>query len=115
MRRSLLGRVVPASLTAVSVAIPSVTAGLVMLHAMLPGSNTESGPSISSSSGSSVVSAPVATPKPAATAAPSASATPKPQPTKVTVRTVAGPAVGYQFGEVQATITVKGNTITNVS
>lgn len=114
MRRSFLGRAIPATLTAAGVAVPSATAALVMLHSMLSGSGTESGFS-ASSSGSSVASAAKPAPAKATVAPTSPPAAAKPAPTRATTRTVSGPVVYDRYGGVQATITVSGKKITNVS
>jgi len=106
MRRSFLGRAIPATLTAVGVAVPSVSAGLVVLHAMVSGSAAKSALP-ASSSGTSVAAVVTPTPQPAATATP--------QPATVTTHSITGPVVDDQYGQVQATITVTGNKITNVS
>lgn len=122
MRRSFLGRVIPATLTTVGVAIPSTTAALVMLHAMTSGTSTQSTFSVSSSSGASTSSTPantptIATPKPRSTAIakPRPAAITTPKPTAVSTRTISGPVVSEQYGQVQATVTVTGKKITNVS
>lgn len=106
MRRSFLGRVIPAAFTAIGVAIPSATAALVMLHTMISGSGTPAA-SPTSSSGTSVAAVVTPTPQPAATATSQSKA--------VTTRTIAGPVVSDPYGQVQATITVTGSKITNVS
>lgn len=106
MRRSFLGRAIPATLTTVGVAVPSATAALVMLHAMISPSATQSAVP-ASSSGPSVAAAVPPTPRPGASASP--------PPTSVTTRTIAGPVISEQYGQVQATITVTGSTIADVS
>ncbi len=113
MHRSRPARVIPASLTAVSVAIPSATAALVMLHAMIPGAGAESGVPVPSSGTSAVAAIATATPKPfpRATSLPTAG----PRPTRATIRTIAGPAIDDPYGAVQATVAVRGKKITNVS
>ncbi len=105
MRRSLLGRIVPAAFTAVGVAIPSATAALVMLHSMISGSASQSALP-PSPSGRSVAAAPTPVSRPSATPTSSAG---------LTTRTIAGPVIDDQYGQVQATITVKGRTIESVS
>jgi uncharacterized protein with FMN-binding domain len=106
MRRSFLGRAIPAALTIFSVAVPSLTAADILLHASTSGTSAESAlPASSSSNG-------VASASPGATATPPAGTQPA---ATVSTRTVAGTAVDDQFGQVQATITVSGNTITDVS
>jgi|SRR5579884_3037449 len=120
MHRSTLGRIVPAALTAIGVAVPAITAAGVMLHSMIPGSAT---PSASSSSGEvAQVSPPSggstssgAAAKPTATPATKPAATATPHPTAVTTHTITGPAVDDPYGVVQAVITVTGRKITNVS
>ncbi|HZU12534.1 MAG TPA: FMN-binding protein [Chloroflexota bacterium] len=111
MKRSFLGRAFPSALTAAGVAVPSATAGLVMLHAMLAGSAAPSA-SVSSSSGSSASPTPTGAP---ATPPTNPAATATPQPTVATTRTITGASVADRYGAVQATITVKGKKITGVS
>ena len=77
-----------------------------MLHAMVSGSAAQSA-APASSSGTTVAAVGTPTTQPAATTrAPAGS---------VTTRTIAGPVVDDRYGQVQATITVTGNKITNVS
>lgn len=104
MHRSFFGRAVPAALTTAGVAVPSLTAALVMLHAMVSGA-----------AANSAVPASSTTPSATATPTTQAQATATPRPTAGTTRSVAGPVVDDQFGQVQATITVTGSKITNVS
>lgn len=114
MRRSFLGRVIPAALTAVGVAVPSTTAAIVMLHSMIPRSAASG--AVPASSTVANPPAPVTpTPRPAATPKTRLVATPKPRLTTATRRTISGPAETDQYGQVQATITVAGRKITSVS
>lgn len=120
MHHSFLGRAVPAALTTAGVAVPSLTAALIMLHAMVPGAAAHSALSASSTAPSATATS---TPKATATSTPKAAtaapaqlaATATPSPTAVTTHTITGPAIDDPFGTVQATITVAGNKITNVS
>src|SRR5947209_7748538 len=105
MRRSLLGRVVPATFTLAGVAVPSVTAASILLHAMTSSTTTPAALP-PSSSGKSVAA--VVTPTTQSSAA-------NPAPTMVATGTVTGPAIDDPYGQVQATITVSGSKITNVS
>lgn len=120
MNLTFLGRIVPAALTAIGVAVPAATAAGMMLHSMIPGAVTPSASSpsgevarISPSSGGPT--SPESDNKPLATPTVKSAATATPHPTTVTTHTITGPAVDDPYGVVQATITVTGRKITNVS
>ena len=104
--RSILGRVVPTTFTLAGVAIPVVTAASILLHAANSSTNSQAALSPASAGKSVAV---------AVTPTPTSGVTATPAPTKVTARTVAGPVIDDPYGQVQATITVSGSKITNVS
>jgi uncharacterized protein with FMN-binding domain len=106
MRRSFFGRAVPTALSVVGAAIPATTAALVMLHAMNPRSAARGALPVSPS-GPSVAAVVTPTPRPAAST--------RSKVVSVAARSIAGPVVDDRYGQVQATITVKGSRITNVS
>lgn len=85
-----------------------------MLHAMVSGSSTSSAAPAPAAPFAPATAAPTAPPnQPAPPSKPAPTAVP--QPTASTTHTISGPVIDDQFGQVQATITVAGAKITNVS
>jgi uncharacterized protein with FMN-binding domain len=115
-------RVIPALLAAAGTAIPLAAGADVIIHSesgsasALPAaqSSVAAAPAATSTP-SSPTATPTATHSSASQTAPTAT---KPAPTatpQTTARTYQGPAIQYQFGTVQATVTVTGKKITDVS
>lgn len=105
-------KVIPTLLMTAATAVPIVTAIEILNHASAGASNT----------GLNAGAVPTSTPT-ASKSTSAASAQPTPSPTakvvaatpKPTTQTFTGPIVNDQFGGVQATVTVTGNRITDVS
>src|SRR5947209_15050629 len=110
-------RILPALLATAGTAIPLVTFAEILAH-----SGSSSAAAALPATQAPMAAAPAATPTASAAATPptyqaaptatSPARTPTPQ---VTARTIQGPVIAYQFGTVQATVTVSGKKITDVS
>jgi uncharacterized protein with FMN-binding domain len=108
-------RIIPALLAAAGTAIPLAAGAEIIMHAdggsspaSLAAAPATSTPAATATPTQSAA-APTSTPKAAPTAT---QAAPTPQPT---TRTIQGSVVAYQFGTVQATVTLTGKKITDVT
>ena len=114
-----LHRIVPALLATAGAAIPLATGAEIIIHsgssnaaAAFPVAPVATAPPTTGSSTSAAPTSAAATPSAAAPTPTAAVPTSTPV---VTSRAVQGPIVQYQFGTVQATVTVTGKKITDVT